>query len=317
MTGLVRSNGAMPTGQEIDTAVRIAQNLAASGMFKDARQAEQAFAKIMLGRDLGLSPTMAMTSIYVVEGKPELSANLQAQLVKTYAGPEGERYDYLVLEHTGEVCVIEFRRREKGGSWEPLGTERFTIEDAKAAGLVRPNSPWTKYPRNMLWARALSNGVNFHCPEVARGLRVFHEGELTNARETPQFVVDDDPITHHAVDAVDAIELVGDIQRAEILGLLKALHAAGAQGLMQLLIDNGATDSSSFTAAAGSLPASSAANVIAGLRTMPVSAAAQAAVTELRAMTVPQADDGDGEEADRWPPGEEPSLYELDAEARS
>jgi len=273
MTGLVRSSGAMPSGQEIDTAVRIAQNLAASGMFKDARQAEQAFAKIMLGRDLGLSPTMAMTSIHVVEGKPEMSANLQAQLVKTYVGPEGERYDYLVLEHTGEVCVLEFRRRETCGEWKVLATERFTIADAKAAGLVRPNSPWTKYPRNMLWARAMSNGVNFHCPEVMGGLRVFHEGELTNARETPQFVVDDDPITHHAVDAVDAVELVGDLERAEILGLLKALYAAGTPGLMNVLVEHGVTYTSSFTGAVETLPAAAAPAVIAKLRSMPVPAA--------------------------------------------
>lgn len=94
--------------------------------------------------------------------------------------------------------------------------------------------------------------------------------------------------------------LVGDIERAEILGLLKALHTAGVPGLMQLLVEHGATDSSSFTGAAGSLPASSAAKVIAGLRTMPV-----------------PSDNGDVDGDDRWPPGEEPSLYELDAEARS
>jgi hypothetical protein len=176
--------GVMPSENELAIATRMATDLANSGMFKDAKSAHEAFAKIMLGRDLGLSPTQAMISLHVVEGKPELSANLQAQLVRTYRGPDGERYDFKVVECTDEVCAIEFHRRREGDrDWELLGVERFTTEDADRAGLTKPTrnggpSMYAKYPRNMLWARAMSNGVNFHCPEVARGLRVFHEGEI-------------------------------------------------------------------------------------------------------------------------------------------
>jgi hypothetical protein len=184
-TELTHLGGGLPTGEEIETSYRVAKGLSASGFFKDARQAEQAFAKILLGRDLGLSPTQAMTSIHIVEGKPELSANLQAQLVRSYRGPDGERYGYRVLEHTDEACAIEFRMREQGADWEVIGTERFTMDDARRAGLAG-RGPWKSYPRNMLWARCMSNGVNFHCPEVARGLRVFHEGEIdTGAQAAP------------------------------------------------------------------------------------------------------------------------------------
>jgi len=246
----------MPTSVEIDTAVRIAQNLAAGGMFKDARQAEQAFTKIMLGRDLGLSPTMAMTSIHVVEGKPELSANLQAQLVKSYIGPEGERYDYLVRQHSAEACEIEFRRREQGVGWETLGVERFTIEDAKAAGLVRANSPWTKYPRNMLWARCISNGVNFHCPEVARGLRVYHEGEIGGHDSTPAA----DPTADHSVEpeeVVEAVDLVSNAQADTILKGIELLPENVKFG--KVLVAHGATVvRDNVEATVRSLPAASA-----------------------------------------------------------
>ena len=91
--------------------------------------------------------------------------------------------------------------------------------------------------------------------------------------------------------------LVGDLDRAEILGLLKALHAARTPGLMNLLIEHGVTDTASFTGAVETLPAS----------------AAQAVIARLRAMPVPQT--GDDDTVDRWPPGEAPSLYELDGEA--
>lgn len=251
MTGIVRyEQGSMPSGQELDTAVRIAQNLAASGMFKDARQAEQAFAKILLGRDLGLSPTQAMTSIHVVEGKPELSANLQAQLVKSYRGPDGERYDYLVREHTDQVCEIEFRRREPGRDWEPLGVERFTIEDAQRAGLAN-RGPWKTYPRNMLWARCISNGVNFHCPEVARGLRVFHEGEISDSIQTEP----DLPVA--AQPAVTVPVTLSDEQAETILKGVRLLAEHGVKA-GTVLVAHGASVCDSLEDTVATVPADQA-----------------------------------------------------------
>ena len=160
---------------EIDQTFRVAKALAISGLFKDARQAEQAFAKILVGRDLGLSPTQAMMGIHIIEGKPELSANLQAAFVKRTEG-----YYYRVLEHTDDVCEIAFLR-----DGDELGRSRFSMADAQKAGLGG-RGPWKSYPRNMLFARAMSNGVAFHCPEVTGGLRVYSEGEIGGDERPPE-----------------------------------------------------------------------------------------------------------------------------------
>lgn len=179
------------SGGEIDTLVRLAQNLAASGFFKDAKKGEEAFAKLVFGRDLGLGATQALTEIHIVEGKPELSANLQASMVRRYVGPDGERYDFRKPVHTNTECKLVFRIRERGGQWEEIGESEFSIEDAKLAGLVRPRSPWEKYPRNMLFARAMSNGVAWYCPEVTGGVRVYSPGEIgADPDPTPEQVVE-------------------------------------------------------------------------------------------------------------------------------
>jgi hypothetical protein len=175
----------IPTGGEVDDLARLASHLARSGFFKDAAGGYQAFAKLLFGRDLGLSATAAMTGVHLVEGKPELSANLQAQMVRCYVGVHGERYDYKVLtpeDRRHVECKIVFYRVIEGRR-ELLGEEKFTMQDAERAELTRSSrtgkpSNYLRYPRNMLFARAMSNGVAFHCPEVTGGIRVYHQGEI-------------------------------------------------------------------------------------------------------------------------------------------
>jgi hypothetical protein len=164
------------TGGEMAVLFRLGKGLAASGMFKDARQAEQAFAKLIFGRDLGLSATQAMTDIHIIEGKPEMSANLQASKVRS-----SDRYEYDVIDLTPERCELLFWK-----DGEEVGTSEFTIEDAQRAGLVKDKSPWVKYPRNMLFARAMSNGVAWYCPDVMNGIRVYAEGELLDVQRVEQ-----------------------------------------------------------------------------------------------------------------------------------
>lgn len=165
----------VPSDAEINGLYRMSKALAMSGMFKDVRQAEQAFAKVLIGRDLGLSPTQAMMGIHLIEGKPELSANLQAAFVKRTPG-----YDFRVIEHTDEVCEIAYFR-----DGEQLGTSRFSMDDARRAGLGS-RGPWKSYPRNMLYARAMSNGVAFHCPEVTGGVKTYVDGELGGEEKPPE-----------------------------------------------------------------------------------------------------------------------------------
>lgn len=158
---------AILTDDEIDSLWRVGKALAASRMFKDATQAEQAFAKIILGRDLGLSPAQAMTGIHIVQGKPQVAATMLAAFVRSR--PE---YDFKVTEHTDTVCSIDFYR-----NGEKIGTSSFTWEDATRAKL-NGKDVWKQHPRNMLFARAMSNGVKWYAPDATNGLPVYVEGEI-------------------------------------------------------------------------------------------------------------------------------------------
>ena len=66
-------------------------------------------------------------------------------------------------------CTILFKELEEG-KWVAVGESKFTIEDAKRAGLIKPDSAWLKYPRAMLFSRAISQGARLFCPDAIGGI---------------------------------------------------------------------------------------------------------------------------------------------------
>jgi hypothetical protein len=97
------------------------------------------------------------------------SANIMASAVK-----RSGRYTYRVRELTDKVCRIEFS--EGSDVFESV----FTLEDAEQGGLTSgPNSGnWKKWPRNMLFARAMSNGCKWYCPDIFGGVTPYTPDEL-------------------------------------------------------------------------------------------------------------------------------------------
>ena len=133
-------------------ALTIGETFFKSGMFSDIKSAQQAVVKIMAGAEMGISPFAAMSGIHIIQGKPTIGAGLMAARVKGFG-----KYDYRVLEHTDKICSIEYLQNNIS-----LGVSTFTIEDAKKAGTKNLD----KFPKNMLFARAMSNGVKWYTPDI-------------------------------------------------------------------------------------------------------------------------------------------------------
>lgn len=154
-----------------------AEKFAESGMFTDARQVVQAFVKISAGAELGLTPFQSMSGVHIIQGKPVVGAGLLASLLD-----RDPAYDYRVEwepdEKNPQACTVIVI---KNGN--ERGRSRFSLEDAKRAGLTQPN--WAKYPASMLFARAMSNAVRWYAPG-ATGTSVYVEGELDPTPAAPQ-----------------------------------------------------------------------------------------------------------------------------------
>lgn len=133
-------------------ALSIGEVFFKSGLFQDIKSVHQAVVKILAGQEMGISPMASMNGIHIIAGKPVVGAGLMAARVKSFG-----KYDYKVKQHDDKACSIEFFQGK-----ESLGISTFTIDDAKKAGTKNLD----KFPRNMLFARAMSNGVKWYTPDI-------------------------------------------------------------------------------------------------------------------------------------------------------
>jgi hypothetical protein len=139
----------------IGELMNMAKAFAESGMFTDVKSAAQAIVKIQAGQEIGIPPFAAMTGIHIIQGKPTIGAGLIASRLKGSG-----KYDYKVVEASEKICSIDFYQGA-----DKIGNSTFTIEDARKAGTKNIE----KFPKNMLFARAISNGVKWYCPDIFSG----------------------------------------------------------------------------------------------------------------------------------------------------
>lgn len=179
MTELVKYQSQQSVVRTMDEAERAAGAMAASGFFSDTKQAAQALVKILAGQEMGFGPFAAMTGVHVIQGKPSIGANLMAAAVK-----RSGRYDYRVTRLDDSGCEVVFF---DGG--REVGRSSFTAEDAEKAQ-VGGKDNWKKFPRNMYFARAMSNGVRWYCPDVFGGTTAYTPDELGAIEDVDGHIID-------------------------------------------------------------------------------------------------------------------------------
>jgi hypothetical protein len=200
--------------------------VASSAYFADAKDAAQAAVKIMAGAELGIGPIASMRGIDIIKGEVSLSAGMVAAMVR-----RSGVYDYRVERWDNEACEIVFTRNRR-----PLTPSSvFTLEDAERAGLRGDN--YRKFPRNMLFARAMTNGARVHCPEVFVGA-VYTPDELVDGEvvpDAPETVEDapaapvEAPLPDAQEEAVQVVHIypITEAQAVEVKRLLSASMQRG------------------------------------------------------------------------------------------
>lgn len=173
------------------------------------------------GAELGLPFTASFDLIHVIDGKPGLSP--RGALAILHASPEIRRIEIAELyddknAYVGHTCTIE---RVNGFTY----TARFTLADARQAGLEKSGSGWAKYPHNMCLWRAVGFAADVAAPDIIGGMKtadqygaaVTAEGDVVTGQWADQEGAANDGPDETGPAAVAAQELVDEYGAAAVL----------------------------------------------------------------------------------------------------
>ena len=168
----------------ITEAIQFSEMLAKSQMVPKTYQGkpEDIMVAVQWGYEIGLAPLQALQNISVINGKPSVYGDAAMALVQ--ASPVCEGVDeYFENEGTPNPIAVCVARR-KGRN--PV-IARFSVEDAKRAGLWGKQGPWQSYPKRMMQMRARGFALRDAFPDVLKGLITAEEAQdyPTEERSAP------------------------------------------------------------------------------------------------------------------------------------
>jgi hypothetical protein len=163
-----------------DDAFRFAAMVAKSDFApKDFRgKPESCLLAIQHGSEIGLSPMQSLQNIACINGRPAIWGD--AALAVAMASPVCE-YVREQIEGDGEAMAATCEAKRRGYEKPTVG--RFSVADAKRAGLWGKSGPWTQYPRRMLQLRARGFALRDAFPDVLKGLVTAEEAQDYPANE--------------------------------------------------------------------------------------------------------------------------------------
>lgn len=155
-------------------AIQFSEMLSGSSMVPKAYQGkpQDVLVCVQWGYEMGLAPMQALQNIAVINGKPSVYGDAMMALVQ--ASPVCEDIEeYIENEGTTNpiaVCVAKRKGRK------PV-VAKFSVEDAKRAGLWGKGGPWTAYPKRMLQMRARGFALRDAFPDVLKGMITAEEAQ--------------------------------------------------------------------------------------------------------------------------------------------
>lgn len=158
----------------IGEAVQLSEMLARSSLVPKQYQGkpEDILVATIWGKEIGLGTLQSLQNIAVINGKPSVYGDAMLALVQASPVCEGidEHIENEGTPNPSAVCIA----RRKGRM--PV-IARFSVEDAKRAGLWGKAGPWQAYPKRMLQMRARGFALRDAFPDVLKGLITAEEAQ--------------------------------------------------------------------------------------------------------------------------------------------
>jgi hypothetical protein len=168
--------------------------------FFGIKKPTEAMALMLIAQAEGKHPATVFSQYHVIQGRPALKAD--AMLARFQQAGGSVQW----TERTDKSCAATFAHPQ-GGKCDI----RWTLDDAKRAGLLNGKSNWNQYPRQMLSARVVSEGVRAVFPGVLGGFYTPEEvGQFEPVAAAPVAYSRPEPQTPVLTDEADVIDVVAE-----------------------------------------------------------------------------------------------------------
>lgn len=197
-------------GTSLPEIKEMANAVVRSGLFPALKTADAAVTLMWLCQAEGLHPIMALRRYHIISGTPAMKSDaLLGEFQK-----RGGKVRWVKTDD--KVCEAVFLAPGVEGE-APV---KWTIEDAERIGLAKKDN-WKNYPRAMLRARCISEGIRMSMPEIIAGIPTSEEAQdLPATTYTP-------PAAQEA--AVEAPAERAKVDPATLAQVVAALKTAGFQ----------------------------------------------------------------------------------------
>ncbi len=146
--------------------VYLAENISQTEFVpKGLQSTPKCAAAILYGRELGMPPMTALSSVHVINGRPGISAESMRALIL------GAGHEIQVVSSDSDRCVIKGRRAGED-EWQQTS---YTMTEAQRAGDTAKNPNYKTRPAEMLVARATTRLARIVFPDVIRGIGSLEE----------------------------------------------------------------------------------------------------------------------------------------------
>lgn len=148
----MESNALVPMNEIKEMAAAVCK----SGLFQ-LPSPEAALTLMLICQSEGIHPIQAVKRYHIIKGRPAMRADAMLAEFQRLGG----RVQWKERSDTKVTAIFSHPQGEAEITW--------TIDMAKSAGLTA-NDTWRKYPRQMLTARCISEGIRTVLPAVVTGI---------------------------------------------------------------------------------------------------------------------------------------------------
>lgn len=159
--------------KSIEEMKKWATTIIDSGLLPQSiEEPEQVITIVQHGKELGLTPHIALNNIHVIAGRPVVSSSMLGAMLKKHGVEWIIEEDFATFKqdgNSGKRTTYKFFWKSKITGTVLDTTFSITWAQMEIAGYTEKHN-WKKYPKEMMRARCLTYGVRALFPEIFLGL---------------------------------------------------------------------------------------------------------------------------------------------------